>query len=80
MPLDPLYVQSRGPRRCIVCALDCSEHVLPFGILTDAVPAHLVHGDREIQSAWMTWNEQARAHLVDRPDGEEPTEEPSTEE
>jgi hypothetical protein len=51
-------------RICIVCGYRCRGLVKPFGILTDPVPAHHHHSDKEIRDAWMekTTREWAPAH------------------
>lgn len=37
---------------CVVCAEPTSDMVRPFGIFTDAVPAHHYHDDWSIRTAW----------------------------
>lgn len=49
-------------RLCIVCGYQCRDMVKPFGILTEAVPAHHHHTEKQIRDAWMAMT--ARTQLA----------------
>lgn len=58
-----------GKRICIVCGHECRDLVKPFGILTEAVPAHHYHDDKSIRDAWLATSEFTFASPVDRLSG-----------
>lgn len=55
-----------GKTICIVCGHECRDLVKPFGILTEAVPAHHYHDDKSIRDAWIDIQDQTFRPTVDR--------------